>query len=391
MKLLYTVLLVALSSAVFAQSNYHEGYVVKNNGDTLKGFINYREWEQCPVSIDFKASKTDNHSLKFNPHTIKEFQINGMETYVTYKGIISMDRTKFPDLPLALDTSKRQDTIFLKVAATGKYLTLFYHKDAVKIRFFVAENNIQPVELKYSQYYDTQNQLAVNEAYKRQLIYYINKFAPQKNKLNNQTQSARYNLTDLESLTSDVNNNQGAIKKESNYRLFAGFGLNSNKTEVDDDGTILLPKTSFSKTLTPQVNFGIDLFVNPNVQRLIFRTEVSLSYINADFSDLRFTFRQTSVMVTPQLLLSLYNKDYFKLYIDGGIRFNFSSYTASSYIDWASPWASLPILQVGVIMNKKTELSFTYIPYQTYTRYTSNFNIMSQSMGLGFRYFFGNK
>src|ERR1700758_771886 len=121
MKLFFTAVFVAIAAVVFAQSNYHPGIVIKNSSDTLKGYIDYREWEQNPKVINFKLNKDDRQVLQFDPHAIKEFEISGMETYVTYQGIISMDKTSFPDLPLASDTSKKLDTIFLKQVIKGKY------------------------------------------------------------------------------------------------------------------------------------------------------------------------------------------------------------------------------------------------------------------------------
>src|SRR5437588_1907278 len=107
MKSFYTILFTVLSSAVLAQSNYHEGYVVKNNGDTLKGYIDYREWENNPKSINFRISKDDKRTQQFAPATIRAFGISGMEAYISYTGLISNDRNHFPDLSSDLDTSKK--------------------------------------------------------------------------------------------------------------------------------------------------------------------------------------------------------------------------------------------------------------------------------------------
>ena len=65
MKLILILLLVIIPEFVFSQSNYYEGYVVKNNGDTLKGYIDYRNWEYSPVSFNFKVKLTDNQ-IKFS-------------------------------------------------------------------------------------------------------------------------------------------------------------------------------------------------------------------------------------------------------------------------------------------------------------------------------------
>jgi hypothetical protein len=395
MRLLCIAMFMGLASAAMAQSNYHEGYIIKNGGDTLKGFIDYREWAKCPTAIDFKVNKADQQILKFDPHTIKKFQVNGRETYLSYQGMVSNDRTRFPDLESGLDSGKKQDTIFLRQIASGKHLTLLFHRDELKSRLFISEGSGLPVELIYNQYYGPENQVIEKNTYKGQLIYYIHEFMPQNEKLNSLVQESRYRQEDLEPIISAINTDSLSVTSQSNYRLFAGLTLNSISTKFHDV-TMSPPLSINSATWAPQANIGVDLFVNPNVQKLIFRTELSLSYINVSLDNFygsgSLQFSQYSAMVTPQLLLNVYNKDNFKMYLDAGIRFNFSGYKASyTYFDWASSWASLPVLQVGLSLDRRTEFSVTYIGYSTYTHDVGYFNLMSQSLGLGFRYLIGGR
>ena len=50
-----TVVLFLLPLLSIAQANYKSGYVVTLKGDTLRGYINYKEWGRNPKDIDFKA------------------------------------------------------------------------------------------------------------------------------------------------------------------------------------------------------------------------------------------------------------------------------------------------------------------------------------------------
>ena len=178
MKLFYILLLVALPTVIFAQTNFHQGYVVKTNGDTVKGYIDYREWGQNPLSIDFRVNKDDKQTQQFSPASIKSFQITGLDTYISYSGPISNDRNRFPDLPGKLDTSKVQAAVFLKQLAIGSNLSLYNHIDENKTRYFIAEANAAPVELKYYQYYNDQHDAVERAFFRGQLILYINKYAP---------------------------------------------------------------------------------------------------------------------------------------------------------------------------------------------------------------------
>lgn len=418
MKPYLIALLIVLPSILFAQTNYHQGYVVKNNGDTLKGYIDHREWARCPTSIDFKTNKEDGEIVRFDPRTIKEFQINGVGTYITYRGPVSIDRPK----SLMLDTSKKLDTIFLKQIVTGVHLTLFSFQDEIKERFFVGENG-QIVELKHSLYYVNENQPVEKNTYRGQLIIYIHELMPGNSKLNGRAESALYNEGDLKDIISKLNGNSNfSTPRKPFYRLFAGFGVNTTKTELNDDthqiglpktaGTITyyelgpLQVTKFSTKAYPRINFGIDFFANPDVQQLVFRAEVGLYYASADFQydvfnadadanrPLRYSFKQYTATLTPQILYNIFNKDNFKFYIDGGVGLNFSNYastTAKSY-DLNPFWTNIPI-QTGVVVNKKLEFSVTYAPYANLSQFVvrSAKGIKMQSMSAGFKYLFGSK
>lgn len=418
MKLYYTLLFVALPCIIFAQANYHEGYVIKNNGDTLRGFISRYEWEQNPRSIDFKQNQNDQNALSFDPKTIKEFQVAGAGTYVAYSGAISMDKNKFPDLPLGLDTNKKNGAIFLKQVTKGKYLTLFYHRDDIKTRFFIAETNTQPVELKYAQYYDTESQVVVKAFYKGQLIFYINKLMPNNEKLARKADDVKFDQADLEKIVSEINGGNNPVKKGAYFRFFVGGGLNSNKGHYRDNSksighftyegpireTDVFPQTisKYSTTVSPRVNFGIDVFSNPDVQKLIFRTELSFSYNRPQFEYLAFSykadtnvyytdsFNQYTTSITPQILLNLYNKDNFKIYIDGGIGLNFSAYSNTKLpagTDLHSFWVNFPV-QAGIAINRKLELSLSYAAPMIVANYYNYFNVDSQIMSLGLKYLF---
>jgi hypothetical protein len=417
MKLYYTLLFTVLPCLIFAQANYHQGYVIKNNGDTLKGFISRYEWEQNPRSIDFKLSKDDRNVLSFGPAAIKEFQVDGAGTYVAYSGFIS----KFPDLPLGLDTNKKSDTVFLKQVTKGKYLTLFYHRDDIKTRFFIAETNTQPVELKYAQYYDTESQVVAKAFYKGQLIFYINKFMPDNQKLARKADDVKFEQSDLEKVVSEINGGNTPVKKGAYFRFFAGGGLNNNKGHYRDNSELIgqftyegpirvvdeLPQTvsTYSTTVSPKLNFGVDVFTNKEVQKLIFRAELSFTYNNPKFRYLAYSrsadtnvyytesFNQYTTTITPQVIFNLYNKDNFKLYVDGGIGINFSAYGNTKLppgTDLHSFWVNFPV-QVGIVINKKVELSLSYASPMIVVNYYNYFSIDNQFMSLGLKYLFNTR
>lgn len=76
----FKLLLIAalLPSLASAQSIFRPGYIVGLKGDTLKGFIDVREWVSTPTSIKFKLSK-DAENQKFAANDITAFSVTNFE------------------------------------------------------------------------------------------------------------------------------------------------------------------------------------------------------------------------------------------------------------------------------------------------------------------------
>lgn len=93
-----------------------------------------------------------------------------------------------------------------------------------------------------------------------------------------------------------------------------------------------------------------------------------------------------------------------KVYIDGGLGINFSAYSNNKFTvpkfsaevgaiemppyKLNPVWISFPI-QAGMVLNRKVEFFFTYIPYAYYTSYSS-FYAGNSSMNLGMKFLFNN-
>ena len=76
MKKLCITLLLFLPVSLFAQSNYKAGVIVNQKGDTIRGLINYKEWIQNPVTIDFKY-QPNSVPQRLGVKAIQYFRING--------------------------------------------------------------------------------------------------------------------------------------------------------------------------------------------------------------------------------------------------------------------------------------------------------------------------
>jgi hypothetical protein len=360
----FIVLLATIFPAIiFAQPNYHAGYIVKNTGDTVKGFINYRDWAYSPESIEFKAGKNDTAVLKLTADNIKAFGLEGFDAYKSFVGDVSLNKNIFPNISSAFDSSHATKALFLKPIKKGVIVDFYYNNEINKDRFFVTEKNSPPFELKYYEYFNSATTEAFQNVFKMQLQLLAVKLNTKSKRLARDLDRARYNLADIGEIVDDLNEIDDISRKKADsiqsantpafYRFFAGVAV--NHTIIDDVS---------SPSVKPKFNVGIDFFYNPNVQQLILRVELGYTWLNDNIVGEEYNavgepqafnvpYSQYTFSVNPQVIFNAYNTDRFKFYIDGGASFNFSGYSGVS--GFSAFYVALPV-QAGFVFNRKWEL-----------------------------------
>ena len=424
MKFVYTTLFIGLLFPVFsiAQTNYKAGYVVTLTGDTLRGFIDYRESAENPKGFHFKngqhPDKVENLSVK----TVGAFGITGFVYFQRFILPISIDQVEVSKLAVQLDTSSRTDTVFFKLLTKGKNLSLFSYTDEIKQRFYLLEKEEKlPQELTYHAYYSPEESSSVHyvNTYRGQLEYIAQKYAVKTSKLDQQILETHYVEPQITKIVQIINgplSEQFTPPSQSGSRIFAGVGANfSNLIFSEASGNSTGSTTvSNSSSVFPKIAAGIDIFANKSVQKFIIRAEVSFTMNQYNLTNTNsgtpqststLNFKQFNSTLTPQIIYNLYNSDKLKAFLGVGAALNFSFYNHYQYIikyggsfaDYArdnypalnSFWIAVPI-KAGVTINNKIELSICYAPASSLTFYTGSF-INVTSVQAGINYFFGSK
>ncbi|WP_295801807.1 hypothetical protein [Mucilaginibacter sp.] len=422
MRFLYALLILLLPVSIFAQSNYRPGYVIQSNGDTLKGYINYREWDLCPKSIEYKNLTSDKQATEFTPQTSKEVHVNGLETYITYAGPLSIGATNLQDLRDHIDTAKKNVLVYLKVAVTGKHLTLYSYKDELKTWFLIAEPNTAPIELRYYRYFSDYNNVVNVDIYKGQLQLRIGKFMPVTDNLSKQINEANYEFRDLEPLINKVNGEAIAARTKSVLRPFVGLAANSIKTTVNNVGKINSQQSYTG--ITPKINIGLDILGNSVVQKFIFRTELSYAYTKPNYhysadpgfgipstTVVDYKFNQSIVSLSPQAIFNIYNTSKVKLYLDAGVLFNVSFYSNqllhtvntsiyNTVITYSKADPYKPsgfstgfLLQAGARLSDRVEIHFAFtaapnVSFDSTVQELNPITLNTQTMDFGIKYLF---
>jgi len=206
----------------FGQTDYVPGVAVNLSGDTLRGEINYKDWDNNPKTIQFKNA--EGKILKLGTGDIKYFAVttDHLSEYQRYMGPVTMDQTDINHLYTGRDTTVRPDTVFLRVLQKGKNVTLLTLSDNFKTRFFIEETpSTNAVELIYRIYLSGEvsngsNRAVYENGYQRQLYTLTQKFNVATDKLANYIEKSEYREGDLLEITGKINNVSADDIKKNN-------------------------------------------------------------------------------------------------------------------------------------------------------------------------------
>lgn len=222
----------------YCQTNYLPGYIVNLNGDTTKGFINYRNWEINPREISFKQNP-DGSSLNFNPLTIKGFGVlDEIYTSAAVEKEISFYSTD--NLQHNAHLQIESDTVFLQTLFNGvKSLFVNTYKKE-EPQFYIKQDTMFKLLIykKYLKLEDNKSVVIENKNYLGQLTLYLAGCKNIQSKLKN----TRYNKTGLENLfsyfyactDSEISFQRKSEKAKIEFGLLGGISNTTIKFESEE-------------------------------------------------------------------------------------------------------------------------------------------------------------
>jgi len=409
MKKIFTVILISyllyLPILAIAQTNYKKATVITTQGDTLKGYIDQKEWIRNPQRFTYKPTLEAKEEQEFTTATSKYFELEGMDEYEHYEGRITTDITDLGKLNKFIDTSRVTATIFLKVVQKGKNVNLLSYRDEIKTRYFIQENKgATTEELIYRKYMNADNnRVGTSAIYRGQLLLAVQKYHDSPEKLRREIETANYTLPDILKIVHQINettkkDSDLLYKKAPGVRFFTGIGINRSNIDVKGRNN-LAENATYPYSYFPKLVVGADAFINPNVQRLILRGELSITSTNGKISKIDKgnyltmeylqTLKQNTFSISPQVIYNVYNGQKLKFYVGGGFMANISSYNNISYkritaltsngevtskserenyVKLDNFWYSCP-MRTGLVLNKKIDLSLIYFMPSTLTKY----------------------
>lgn len=404
----FYALLLGLAMPIFAlgQSNYREGYITKTNGDTVKGYINVKEWDTNPRYVSFKKVLTE-QDIKYSVLEIKGFSADAY-TYLAYVGKVSNNKNVFPDLDSYRDTTTRIDTVFLRELLSGPKVSLYDKFQDAKRSYFYKEAGGELKELIYYYYYEDGTTIRILPVYISQIFELQRKYLGNSIKLND-FDHLGYKRDDLLKAIQKINGGSEIVKKVTGgHEFFVGVGGIVSGNQFTGDNQFV--KAGTVNSFSPKISLGFDIYQNKITRRLVLRGELSFAYNKPTFAgqDPLYTglaerqyyaFEQYNITITPQVLYNFYSTNALRLYASVGLGLNLSFYKNNRFFAEGSKpaylsgqyrleqyWANFP-LQIGALINNRFEIAAGYTGHAAFTTYAT-FSISSSIMGGTLRYHF---
>jgi len=340
-------LLLAFSLSFFAvnaQKKFKDGLLVLKSGDTLRGKIDYRNWEKNPAQIQFESSLG---VTSYKPSDVNYFEATGEDRYESH--IITKDMRPLEVNQLSGDESDMlvTDTAFLRVLVTGSKLKLYEFVD-FKPHFFIqqtGENRIE--ELSYKKYINEKNgNLVEMNVYRNQLITLAVKLNASPD-ITKKIEKIPYKAQDIRTIARLLNGEDAAVVKTSETKSFKtkkqlliGAGVQFYSLRFTGSYE-KYAGMEFGNGPGPVLNVAYDIFGGRNEQRWALRAELSFSQLKfkgtnvvdniLDFKK-EYTYTLTQVNIIPGLALMYHfvSTKKVRVYAGLGLAYAFSSYPTNT-------------------------------------------------------------
>jgi len=368
---------------VFSQSNFKAGYLVTLKGDTLKGYVDYREWDKNPTQFKFKIGSDTKYELFFIGNA-SAVGINGLEYFEKQVVFVSTDEVALSKISTGPDTSKILDTVFLKILSKGKNISLYSYTDWLKTRYYYSEKGQKDIHEFIHHVYQDEAQNLVETNSTVQLNYLAGKYNPA---IVEQVNNIGYNQEDMLKITRLINGDtEHRQTEEQQVSFFAGLG--GSYSTIKFPNLVAFENPDKNKDyLMPYLTAGIELYPNKNTQKLLLKFQANLVFdqhelassiqdYSGTITTTNLNFKQFTLGLSPQILYNFYSRPELKIFAGTGASLNLSHYNnyqyvvtskgnftdytnSSKYPEFDSLWIAVPI-SAGIIINDRVDFSLYY-------------------------------
>ena len=305
-------LLLLFVNITFSQENFLPGYIIKTNGDTLKGFIDYRNWGTNPGIIKFKQEKI---TSEFTPFDIIEFGVHD-EIYVS--GTVELETSPFRTNELD-DNPKintKIKTVFLQSLIIGKK-SLYYHKVSFGKEDYYIKNDTTFELLVYKRYlttFDGKTGIKENKRYQRQLLLYLIDCPQIQVKLENTSYSLNSLINLFKYYYDCTKSNIKFSKSEENIEFKIGILSGLTLTSLKLNGYIKELFPFLITSLDPSLGLSVEIIFPGNQRKWSLKNELF-------YSSYKFTEHNEEIINTNEYFLYTLSIEYSHIKLNNLLRY----------------------------------------------------------------------
>ena len=189
--LLIVPLLMSLPAV--SQRSFLPAYIINNSGDTIRGYLDYKNWGKNPNSVNFKKSP-GGEIKKLTTKDLKGFSVND-ENYTRAAVKINERNSNMNEVSDANRQEYTTDTVFLLSIIEGsKSLYSVKLANREDYYFYLDKDTFRTYNYaKYIQVIDQSHYLSTSKKYIGQMILYFKDCPALKDKID----GTKYNLSSL--------------------------------------------------------------------------------------------------------------------------------------------------------------------------------------------------
>lgn len=218
------VISISFYNVTYCQQNFLDGYIIDLEGDTVKGLIDFRNWDKSPGMVTF-VNKTSMEAVRYKPLSIYGFGVNNEHYLGT---VIETEVSPFmlDDLQYGSELRIKNDTAFLLNLIQGEKCLFFYKNPLGKEMFYVRQG--MEIQLLVQKKYlaDDENGKTVWRE-NRQFIGQLSLYLRDCPKITSKLGSTNYNYRSLKSLFQyyDQCANSKIVSEKKYVKFTTGAGI----------------------------------------------------------------------------------------------------------------------------------------------------------------------
>ena len=303
-------------------------------GDSVNGFVDYRNWEKNPKFISFKKNRSK-EKIDYYPIDIQEIGIND-EKYISAIVDTEISSTNTNKLEISNKPNLRKDTVFLQTLIQGNKDLYLFVSETDKSNFYIKIENGYHLLIfkKYVYNKDGIKMYKENNLFKNQLASYLSDCS----NFNHELKNIKYKQNQLKSLykkyyqcrseTPSFDKKKEGIETE--FMIFAGTSI--TKLNFEGESPNYLEQVNYPASFDVSAGASLNLILPRTRQSWSIYNSINLSTFNVEGSYYKeyasynyktiytkFKYSQLKFVNTLRYTRSINKTKNFSYFIDAGI------------------------------------------------------------------------